>query len=246
MQKNHKVISIIIGLLFLVTLQVFSQPQPIFRFLAPAFLIYVLAVWLYNDWFLRNLEKQNFWLQIRPMLLLVSLFGIFLLLPSQGWRSLFLIISVILITFFEYFLNNFSEHLLVNESLIIIFGLFVSLAAFMHFFPGYRFISVIGSFVVSGLIARFFYETLPKPENVKVFSSLVLGLFTAETLWALSFLPFHFSVIALILFNIFYFSLILNYYYSLNILSLKKMQFHIVILFLTSGAVLLSTPWRII
>ena len=244
--KSHNIISIIIGILFLVLLQFFSTPYPIFRFLVPAFLIYVIAVSLYNRWYLRQIQKYNFWVVLRPLLLLLAGFGLFLLIPSAGLRSLFLIISVCLIFFVEFALGNFAENILINETLIIAFGFFITLTALNQYFPSLSFICLIGTFVLAALLARSFYEFIPQTPKTKIVASVVLGFFASQLFWALNFLPLHFSALAVILFNLYYFCLILNYYHFFQTLSLKKLQFHLALILVCSGAVLVATPWKIL
>jgi hypothetical protein len=246
MLKQHKFISFVWGLLFLIVLQIFATPEPVFRFLVPAFLLYVAVVTAYNRWYLLQAQKYNFWIALRPMLLLFSGFGLFLIIPSQFLRGLFLIISVAVITFFEIILGNFAENILLNETLLIAFGLFFSFAAFYQYTPGYGFLYLAGVFAGSSLLARSFYEFTPQPASGKLAGSLILGLFCGEFFWALNFLPLHFSALAIILFNLFYFCLILNYYYLFHILNFKKIQFHLFLIAGCSLAVLIATPWKII
>jgi hypothetical protein len=104
----HKYLSAAIGVLFVIVLQSFSVPLPIFRFLIPAFLGYVVLVGLYNYHYLKFLEKYNFWLWVKPMMILGSAFGLFILLPTDFLRGMFLLGSVAVISFFEIFLGNFS------------------------------------------------------------------------------------------------------------------------------------------
>lgn len=246
MTKYHKIFSTMIGLGFLVVLQVFSFPQPVFRFLIPVFLLFSFLVLAYNYVYLKNLDKLNFWVLVRPLMLLFSLFGIFMILPSPGFRSLFLIAAIVVIILSEIFLDNFSEQVLINETLIILFGLLVSMMAFVQFFPGYRFLAMFGVFLVIAFSARMFYEFVPTLASSKLIGSLILGLFSAQFFWGLGFLPFHFSATGLILFNLVYFSLILNYFYLFKTLNFKRLQFHLLLVVVASGIALASTPWRII
>lgn len=246
MLKYHKLISFVTGLLFLLVMQRFATPQPVFRFLLPAFFVYAVFVSVYNQWYLRQIEKYNFWIVIRQLLLLVAGFGLFLILPSENLRGLFLVVTVGIITFFQIILGNLAENLLINETLLIAFGLFFSFAAFYQYTPSFGTLYVMGVFFSSSLLARCFYEFVPKPNSVKIVASLMLGLFCSQIFWALNFLPLHFSALGLILLNIFYFCLILNYYNFFHILNFKKVQFHFLLILLCSGAVLLVTPWRII
>src|SRR5271156_3391945 len=105
MLKHHKLISFCMGLGFLVIFQEFATPQPIFRFLIPALLFYAAAVTAYNRWYLKQINQYNFWILIRPLLLLLSAFGVASLIPSTGLRGAFLIICVGAITFVQILLG---------------------------------------------------------------------------------------------------------------------------------------------
>jgi hypothetical protein len=244
--KHHNLISFCIGLLFLLVLQAFANPVPVFRFLVPIFLLYAGAVTLYNRWYLQQTQKYNFWLLIRPLLLLVAGFGIFLVIPTAGFRGLFLITTVGLITLCEVVVGSSAENITLNETLIIAFGLFLSLAAFYQYAPTYGIYCVVSVFIAAALLARSFYESVPETQFVKQLGALILALFCAEVFWALNFLPLHFSALAIILFDIFYFCLILNYYHLFHILSIKKIQFHLLLILFCSAVVLISTPWTVI
>lgn len=244
--KYHKFFSVISGLGFLVVLQMLSYPQPIFRFLVPGFLLFSFAVSLYNRWYLKHIQKYNFWVVVRMWLLFAGAFGIFVLIPSEFLRGGFLVITVVVVAVFEYFLANFAENVFVNQTILAGFALFYTLAALTQFFPQFRFMFIFGAFLTGALLARAFYEFIPQSDTAKTVAALALGLFAAELLLALTFLPFHFSVLTVILFNVFYFCLILNYYYLFQTLNLKKMQFHLALIVITSGLTLLATPWQIL
>ncbi|HYV33528.1 MAG TPA: hypothetical protein VE973_01635, partial [Candidatus Limnocylindria bacterium] len=241
MLKYHSIISFCIGLLFLIVVQEFATPEPIFRFLIPAFLLYAGGVTVYNRWYLKQVEKYNFWILIRPMLLLAAGFGIFLVIPSFGIRGIFLILTVVMITFFEFILGNLAENILLNETLIIAFGLFFAFFGAYHYLPAPEiwnhwgwvipFLYLLGIFGGSFLLTRSFYEATPQSEKNKLVSSITIGLFCAELYWVLNFLQFHYSVLSLILFNIFYLCLILNYYHLFHNLNFKKIQFHLGLIF---------------
>lgn len=180
------------------------------------------------------------------MLLLASAFGLFLIIPTEGFRGLYLIITVGLISLGEIILGKEGENILLNETLIIAFGLFLTFSAFYQYIPAYSVIYAIGIFVSSALLARSFYELLPQAGYAKLVGSVTLGLFCTEIFWALNFLPFHFSIQGVLLFNIFYLCLILNYYHQFHNLNLKKIQFHLLLIAACSAVVLLFTPWNII
>jgi hypothetical protein len=263
MIKYHNYISIAIGLLFMMVLQEFSLPQPVFRFIVPAVLIFSLAVAAYNYWYLKQLQKYNFWVLLRQFLMFLSAFCVFTLIPSSGFKGLFLVITVLLVALFEYALGSFVENMLINQTLITAFGFFVGLAAYSQYFPNFRLSPVLGKFppvwqvslqpiyvlavfAVTLLLARSFYEFIPHSARVKMLNSLAIALFCTEAFWALTFLPFHYSALAVLLFNLFYFCLILNYYHLFQILNFKKIQFHLLLILLCSCLVLLITPWKVI
>ena len=77
-------------------------------------------------------------------------------------------------------------------------------------------------------------------------SAVVVGLFCAELFWVLNFLPFHFSALSVILFNFFYFCLVLNYYHLFHNLNFKKIQFHLGVMALSSFLIALATPWEVL
>lgn len=246
MLKYHKLIAFSFGLLFLLMLQKFATPEPVFRYLVPVFLLFTGGVSFYNRWYLKQTGKYNIWILIRPVLLLFSAFGIFLIIPSAAIRGLFLISAVFIITLFEIILGNQAENILLNETLVIAFGLFFTFFAAYHYFPAYQPVYLTGIFFGSSFLSRSFYEFLPKDAAIKLLASVALGFFSSQLFWALNFLPFHFSVLALLLFNAFYLCLILNYYYLFHILNFKKVQFHLFLILVCDAGVLLATPWKVI
>lgn len=245
MIKHHKLISFIFALVFLIVLQKFAFPEPVFRFLLPAFLLYAGAITIYNRWYLKRIQKYNFWILIRPILLLAAGFGLFLTIPSQFFRGIFLITAVGMITFFQIILGNFAENILLNETLIIAFGLFFYFFGAYYYAPAYQTLYLLGVFLGSSLLVRSFYEFIAQPEKTKVVGAVTIGLFCVELYWVLNFLQFHFSVLTLLLFNFFYFCLILNYYYLFHTLNLKKIQFHLFLMLACVVLVFAATPWII-
>jgi hypothetical protein len=243
--KHHKLVAVCIGLLFLLVVQNFSSPIPVFRFLVPAVLAYIFFVGLYNRWYLKKIGKYNFWAVILPGLLMLAAFGAFLVIPSQNLRGLFLTLAVVLIALAEIILGNMSENLMLNQTLVVAFGLFFSLFGAYFYTPNFEPLYLIGIFFAGALLTRVFYESVPQPQRTKLVGSVVIGLFCAEMFWVLNFLNFHFSVLSLIMFNIFYFCLILNYYHLFHNLNFKKIQFHLLLIAFCSLMVVLATPWTV-
>lgn len=161
MIKYHKYVSIALGILFLISLQEFANPRPIFRFLIVSSLLYLALVAAYNYWYLKQLDKLNWWVYIRPLLLIIGGFGLFLIAFTPFLRGVFLLSAVCLISFVEYFLSYFSENLLMNETLLIAFGFFVTIAAFNQYFPAFSTLNLFALFVGIYLLTRAFNEFTP-------------------------------------------------------------------------------------
>lgn len=265
MLKYHKFISVAIALLYIIVLQEFTVPYPIFRFLAPALIGFCVLVTYYNKQYLMRLGKYNLWVLSRPVLMFLSGFGIFLLLPNALFRGLFLMATFFIIYLFEYNLGNFAENLLINETLIIAFGFFVAFCGFGQYFltfaevnsffqatslPDWEFslqpVYLAGVFLSSYLLARAFFEFIPQSASTKTVTSVILALFCTEIYWALTFLPFHYSAMAVVLLSIFYFCLMLNYYYLFRTLTFKKVQFHLILIAIASSIAIIATPWKVL
>ncbi len=247
MVKYHKIISVIISLVFLILLQKFSVPKPIFRFLVPGFLVFLSLVTFYNRWYLQQLEKFNLWILLRPVLFYTSAFAVLHIIPGDFLRGSFLVLAVIFSTIFEIFLGKFAENIILNETLIIAFGFFMAIcASALLYAPGFQTWYVIAVFASVFFTTRSFYDFVPANASSKLVSSLVIAFFCAQVFLAITFLPLHYSASALMLFNIFYFCLILNYYYAFNTLNERKFQFHLGLMVVCSGLVFLLTPWKII
>jgi len=137
--------------------------------------------------------------------------------------------------------GQFYENMVIDETLLIAFGLLLGLAGAAQFFPDFHRIAahlgrwqllswqfslqplyLLGVFLVTLLLSRAFYEFVPQPNKTKWVAALALGLFSAEIFWAESFLPLHYSAQGLILLCLFYFCLILNYYHLFQTLTVKK------------------------
>lgn len=265
MTDHHKIYSFTIGFLYSFVLFRFSLGQPVFRFMVPALFIFLTAVYFYNKNYLIKISKQNIWTLAASLLLFLGAFGVFLFLPTEFLRVSFLLCSAVSIGFFEMHLGNFGENLLVNQTLLSAFGIFIGFAGAEQNFPGLKQILwhlgqreilrlnfsmqplyLIGCFIFTLLLCRSFYEFIPYSERTKWVSSIIISLFSLELFWALSFLPIHFSAKAVLLLSLYYFCLILNYYNFFHTLTQKKVQFHLALIVLAGLLVILATPWKVI
>lgn len=243
--RIHLIISAIISVLFLVIVQFFATPLPVFRFLAPAFIVYVLVVALYNRRYLRLKEKWNFWLWLRIPLFLFSWFGLFFLIPSGFGRGLFLLISLPIIFFFESLVGNSGQQLGWNEFLLTAAAALITLFGFSYYFilPGVLYL--LATFISVTMVVRSSFELVPDDPAVKWVASLSLGLFATELFWAISFLPLHYTALAIFAFNALYVLWIIYYHYLYKTLTRKQVQFHLVLALVLAAVMLVSTPWSI-
>lgn len=230
----------------MVILAAFSNPVPIFRFLLPAFVGVLLITFLYNRWYLKKLDKYNFWTLLRPLLLQSSGFLLFQLLPGPFYRGLFFVSIVALITVFEITLAKFSENVLLSETLIIAFGFYFAFFGLLQYFPSFGYWYLFAVFIAMFLLARCFYEFVPHGQEVKLLNALIVSFLSAQVFWAASLLPFHFSALSVLALNFFYVILILNYHALFNNLSVKKTKFYLSLAVVSLILVFSATPWMII
>jgi hypothetical protein len=242
----HNIVSVVLGLLFLALSYLFNLENSRLYTVIAGFAGYLLIVSWYNYWYLKRRNQFTVWVFLRPILLILGAFLLLLIIPNVFLKGIFLLAIVLVIASVEMFLGNFAENVLLNETLIIVFAFFLSMFALREYFPRFQIWGVVGTFFSAFLATRCFYEFVPKPNQVKFLSATAIALFCSEIFWAMTLLPFHYSALAVILFNIFYFSVILNYYAFFQTLNIKKIYFHLALLVFTSAVILLFTPWKII
>lgn len=243
--RAHLIISAVISILFLVVTQVFAAPLPVFRFLVPAFLAFLIAVAGYNRWYLQKKDKWNVWVWLRVPFFLLAWFGLFFLVPSGLGRGLFLLVGLPIIFFFESLVGNTGQQLGWNEFLLTMAALILTLFGFSYYFqlPGVLYLLIV--FLSVAIVVRSSLELVPHESMVKWVASLAIGLFATEMFWAISFLPLHYSALAIFTFNILYVLWIIYYHYLYRTLTAKQVQFHLVLALLLALVMLMSTPWSI-
>ena len=245
MLDTHKIISIALGLLFTVVLAIFSNPVPDFRFLLPAFMAVLMVTFFYSPFYLKSLGKYNFCVILRPLLLQSSGFLLFLLLPGPFYRGLFLVVTAALIAILEITLAKFSENALLNETLLIAFGFYFSFFGFVQYFPAFASWYLLGVFMALFLLARCFYDYVPHGSNMKLLNALVASFLGTQIFWASTFLPFHYSALAVLGVSFFYVILVLNYHFLFNILSPKRAKLYLFLAGISLVLVFSATPWRV-
>lgn len=243
--RVHLILSAVIAILFLVITQIFASPLPIFRFLVPAYIVYVLVVAGYNYWYLKRRDQFNVWLWLRLPLFLLTWFGLFSLIPSVLGRGLFLLISLPIILFFESLVGNTGQQFGWNEFLLTIAALLISLFGLSYYFilPGVIYLMLV--FLSVSVVVRSSFELIPHDPMVKWVAALALGLFTTELFWAVSFLPLHYTALAVFTFNVLYVLWIIYYHYLYETLTRKQVQFHLILALILAIIMLMSTPWSI-
>jgi hypothetical protein len=246
MAKYHKLTSLICSVLFIVVVQLFAAPTPRFRFLIPAFFLYLGIVGLYNYAYLKFFNQYTIWNWLRMILFLIAWFALFLIIPTNALRGLFFIVGLGLIYFFERMLGNVGEQVLFNEILVSAFAFCMALFGFHWYFQFSSLVSLLLVFTSLTLVIRSSFASIPASSYVQWVGSIALGLFMTEVFWALSFWPLHYSALALILFSIFYFCWAMQYYFLFNHVTPKKIQFHLLLSAVCIAIILLVTPWSII
>lgn len=246
MLKFHKFIAVAFALAFLILLQQFPVERPVFRILVGVVGVFLAAVTAYNFWYLKAVQKYSFWRLLAPTVFYITAFGVYGIIPWYFVKGVFLIITVVLGSLFEIFLGKFSENVVLNESLLTSFGVFMVVSAYNFYFPAFHNIYLLAVLAASFIITRSYFDFIPSTDRYKSVMSLVIGLFMVELFWALSFLPFHYSALGLLLFNAYYFCIVLTFYAVFNTLNIKKLKFHAWLLTVCTMLVLIATPWRII
>jgi len=246
MQKYHKIVSLGLSIGFVILVQVFATPIPVFRFLVPAFIGFLLVVAFYNYIYLNRTGRYSIWIWLRFLLFAGSWFIMFFLIPSSGLRGLFLLFGILVMYVFESMVGLMGEQMLFNETLLTAFGFIMSLFALAWYFPISSILYLGLIFLMITLLARSSFASTPASNDQQLIGSIVIGLLTAQAFWALSFLPLHFSALALILFSIFYFLWVLFYYDLFKHLTVRKVQFHLAVSLGIIVLILLVTPWGII
>lgn len=245
-QKYHKIVSLVLSIGFVVMVQMLATPIPVFRFLVPAFAVFLVIVAIYNFVYLNRTGRYSPWIWLRYLLFLTSWFILFFLIPTPGLRGLFLLFGILVTYVFESMVGMMGEQMLFNETLLTAFGFIMALFALAWYFPISSILYLGLVFILMTLLARASFASTPASNDVQLIGSIVIGLITAQVFWALSFLPLHFSALALILFAIFYFVWALYYYELFKHLTLRKVQFHAAVSLGIIILILVVTPWGII
>lgn len=242
--KYHNFISLAFSLVFWFLVQQFSV-NPIFRVFAFLLIIFLLTLFFYNKYYLRKINKYNIYTVLGPVLFYFSSVCLYFFIPTNFTKIIFLFLVCILGIVSQVFLGNFVESIMLGQSLVTAFFIFSSLVAANFNFPGFYFMYLIGVFLSAIFISRSFFEFSPYTQKEKLITALVIGLLCAQFYWVENFLPPHYSALGLFLFNFFYFILMLSYYHMFNTLNFKKIQFHLILVTVTSLVVAVVTPWTI-
>lgn len=238
---SHKVVSSIIALLFLVLIQSFGG---VFRFLLPVMTLYVLGFLAYNYWYLKKNNVLNNWSLIRPMLFIFSMIGLFFVVPDGFLKGLFLIFSVIVIYFLEIGLLVVSEQVVFLETLVSYFALSMAIFAWNFYLLPKSTLTLLLLGAMTFLIARASLDYVPQSDQKKNFWAALITFCLLEVSWALVFLPFHFTALVVILFNVFYVLWIIIYFYLFHNLNRQKVSFHVIFSAILIVLTILSTPWK--
>jgi uncharacterized membrane protein HdeD (DUF308 family) len=198
----------------------------------------------YNAFYLRTQGRYGPWVALRPALLYGAGAALFMVVPGGVTRTLFLFASFLLFAGVEYFVGSFAENVVLNETLVVAFGAFQAIFGFAQLFPKFETLYLAMTFGASFAITRALFEFTPYSERDKITVSALVSLVCAELFWALSFLPFHSSALALALFCCYHCAAQLSLHHLYGTLTSRKVQFHFALAAVATAAVLLLTPWQ--
>lgn len=243
--QNHKYISLGFGVVFAVLIWWFASPVPVFRFLVPGFLLYLLILTLYNWRYLLATSELDWWQLARIAGLVTAWFGLLFIIPAGFAKAVFLVLSIILVFFFETLIANKGQQLAWNSFLVSLAAIFLTIFGFNFYFPLSGLVYLSAIFISVLLLVRASIENVPHSSQIKWVCGLVLGLFAAQLFWALQFLPLHFSVLAVMEFTALYLVWAIYYHYLYQTLTAKQLQFNVILVVVLNLLILLSSPWTI-
>lgn len=243
--SRHKIISLLFAIGFVVVVQWFASPLPTFRFLVPAILIYIGAIAIYNWRYFVNRDQLDWWLALRNPILILIWFGLLFVVPSGFGRGVFLLVTIPIIFFFQTLLANRGQQLAWNWFLLSLAGLLLALYGFNFYFPLTGIVYLALVFIGVLFLVRIVVDSVPHPPGVKWLAGLVMALFAAEIFWVLQFLPLHFSVLAVLSFNILYLLWAIYYHYLYQTLTARQIQLNVLLALGLSLVILISSPWTI-
>lgn len=246
LEKYHKISSALASILLIVIIQLFSTPEPVFRYLFPALILLLIGVTVYTILYLKRVDKFSYWSVIRTVLVYTAWIGLFFIIPSSVLRGVFLLVGLPVLYYVLFTTGDTGEQLLFNELVVSAFGLFMLLASLAQYFASIGSWYVVVAFIITVTLSRATLELTPQSLRSKWLGSVIIGMCMAELFWALSFLPLHYSVSGFILFVIFYALWSLYYYFLFNHLTVRKVQFHLGLSLIFIILVLLTTPWGIL
>lgn len=242
----HRWVSMVVAVLFVVTIQTFTSPVVVFRELVPAVVFFILLLQAYHYFYLHKSGIKAFWIIVRSGLLLLALAGTFLLLPSPLLRGLFLVGTAALLAVAELWVDSLGEQFVMNSTLLTAFCLFLSAWGMGYYFFNSSLYIMATCVVALLLLLRGVLDIVPQSSGKKWLGALLLSLWTTEIFWALSFLPLHYSALAVLSFAFFYAIWALYYYALFHAVTAKRLQFHLIVASLVALVTLLATPWKAI
>ncbi len=243
---QHKIVSIFAALVFVLNGIYFSGSNLVIINWIASVLLFTAAITIYNYLYLQKQDNFSWWLVLRFSLFIFFWFLVFGLIPSLALKIIYLIASGLLVYFFENLIANTGQQFEWNFLLVslITFLMVVYGLGFYFMIPGM--LDFLIMFVGILLIFRVFVHSVPNDVNTKWFVAAVMSLAAVELYWGLQFLPLHYSVLAIIEFNILYLLWSLYYHYLYKTLTIKQIQLSFLVVVAVSVLALLTTPWSII
>lgn len=199
-------------------------------------------IWLY----LVRALNVSFFERLRVWLMVFLMSVAIVFIPRPEFRDfLSVVFAVILYTSLSE--SNFSsEPKVLSQSILGIFGLNFALVGMVSFFPVPSTVFLPIYFVLLALFVRTTVEKALMSSRVRPLASVSLAAFGTEISWVVGFLPFHFSILA-VLVSLWIATLwILYYHYLYNNLNIDKVRYYCGLAAVLSILLIVSTPWRIL
>jgi hypothetical protein len=202
-----------------------------------AWVLFIICTFIFN-W-----RKLGFsWPHLLlPIFYLVGIGSVFVVLPTQTLRILFLIPASLVFYFLETQLGH-ESHFLQNLYLFSVFAVFIGLNAVQFYFR-------INTLFMSLLVFLFSYMLIVQgfagfSLPVKKYFSVLIALICAEVAWGLSLWPTFYVVNAIIIFSVFYLLWIFSFSAFFGKLSRNKIYWQLSLVFIALAVVLVSANFK--
>jgi hypothetical protein len=190
-----------------------------------------------------NIKRLGFsWPHILlPIIYIVGVGCIFIMITDPRLRSVFLFFSSTVLYVLETQLGR-ESHFLQNVYLFSVFAWFLGLFAVIFYLNIGTAWSVAAAFLASYLLIVQGFAGFSLP--AKKYFNFLIALACAQATWGLLFWPTHYLVNAVVLFSVFYLLWIFSFSAFFGKLSVKKIYWQLVLVFIVLLVTLTTAAWE--